>query len=85
MSAPKDLDAEAAQAVKQCLSRLGEHFEAVQILATRTEEGWTNRCFKGAGNFYARMGMAQEFITEDQAKESAKQIAEQLNEGDDHD
>lgn len=68
----------SADIVAKCLHELGEHFESVQILATRTESGWTQRCFSGTGNFYARLGMAHEFIDEDNAKESAKQIAETL-------
>jgi hypothetical protein len=70
---------QAAAVLEKCLHDLGEHFELVQILCSRTEEGWTQRCFWGSGNFYARLGMAHEFITEDAAQESAKQIADKLN------
>lgn len=77
-SHPKNADIEAAKVLEDCLHRLGEHFDAVQILATRVQEGWTQRCVRGTGNFYARLGMAHEFIQEDAARESAKQISKEL-------
>lgn len=57
-----------------------EHFEAVQILVSRQapqNEG-TERYFLGAGNWFARKGMAQDFLDFDQQFESARQIATQL-------
>lgn len=51
--------------VKKALHDLGEHFESVQILATFVEEGQTLRSFSGCGNWYARQGMAHEFINQE--------------------
>ena len=51
-----------AEIVKKALHDLGEHFESVQILATTVSEGQTLRSFSGCGNWYARLGMAHEFI-----------------------
>lgn len=67
-----------AAAVEKALHDVGEHFEAVQILATRTVEGATHYIFKGVGNWHARMGMAAEFVNGEVAKENAQQIAEHL-------
>lgn len=69
----------AAAAIRRATHELGEHFEAVQILATRQDGEGTQRCFCGSGNFYARIGMAHEFIEEDRAKDAAIQIADRLN------
>ncbi len=65
--------------IEKALHDLGEHFDAVQILSTFVEEGVTMRCFQGTGNFYARQGMAHEFINTDLAEEMGAQIAKQLN------
>jgi hypothetical protein len=78
MSDPKK-EQSGADVVNRCLHEIAEHFESVQILATRVEGEQTMRCFRGSGNYYARLGMAREFVTEDQAQEQAKQIADKLN------
>jgi hypothetical protein len=66
------------QVLEKALHELGEHFEAVQILATWVEEGETQRAFRGTGNYYARLGMAHDFIQEDAAVESANQLAKKI-------
>lgn len=72
--------------VEDAAARLGEHFDAVQILASRPLDGGGTACTKsGVGNWYARQGMAQEFITQDQAQELSTQIAERMNPPDDGD
>lgn len=71
-----------AEIVKKALHDLGEHFESVQILATTVSEGQTLRSFSGCGNWYARLGMAHEFINEDTASEVAIQISRKLKPGD---
>lgn len=70
---------EQRELVERAAVALGEHFDAVQILVSVAEDGKT-RCIKsGVGNWYARQGMAHEFINEDVAKENAAEIANQLN------
>jgi hypothetical protein len=54
---------------------LGEHFEAVQILATRTEaDGETYGYSRGCGNWHARIGLAQVFMERAHAREMARQL-----------
>jgi hypothetical protein len=50
--------------VDQCLTQLGEHFEAVQIfVSVMSDDGqWTHSISKGAGNLYARAGQAQRWL-----------------------
>lgn len=79
MSAKPDKHREA---VEKALHLLGEHFEAVQILATRTIEGSTHTMFRGTGNWHARMGLAVEFVNKDFAQENAIQIADRINPND---
>lgn len=75
------MTAEAAERMlEQSAHALGEHFGSVQIMATWDEYGITKCSYRGAGNWYARQGMAHEFINHDIAQDSAKQIAEQLKE-----
>lgn len=58
-----------ADSIRKALDLLMEHFEAVQILATAHDsESGTLVCKRGEGNFYARLAMAREFISEDEAR-----------------
>jgi len=56
-------------------SGLMEHVDAIQILASVQQPNGETAMFQvGFGNFYARQGMAHEFINADQAKSLAKEI-----------
>ncbi len=57
---------------------LMEHFEAVQILASITTQNGTEFVNLGAGNWFARQGMAHDFIGRDSAHTSAHEIAKAL-------
>lgn len=70
---------EASKIVDAALAILCEHFEAVQILTSTTAHDGTHRLFKGAGNWYARQGMAHEFIRMDQARTDADELARVIN------
>lgn len=74
---------EAEKLLEEAAAKLGEHFDAVQILASWNEEGLSKCSKRGAGNWYARQGMAHEFINADIAQEHAREIAEQLEPPDD--
>jgi hypothetical protein len=78
---------EAENMLEECAAKIGEHFEAVQIMATWTEAGICRHAKRGVGNWYARMGMAHEFIETNKADDQACLIAEKLtppnDEGDD--
>lgn len=51
------------KALARCLAELHrEGFEHAEILVSWNEEGHTHHLADGHGNFYARLGMAQEFI-----------------------
>lgn len=71
-------EAELTKLLEDKTSDLTEHFDAVQILASyQTEDGGT-RCIKrGSGNWYARHGMAEEFVRchrEDSAAETLARV-----------
>lgn len=53
---------------------LGEHCDAVQILACTVEAEGTRAYFKGSGNWYARKAMCQEFVERDQARTLAQEM-----------
>ncbi len=65
---------QAQYVLDQALHLLGEHFEAVQIFATFSEEGVSHCAKKGCGNFYTRKGMVQEFVEEQNALSIAREI-----------
>ena len=81
ISAMKDSDREAL--IDICLAKLMECFDCVQILASY-EEGQTSsthRVFKGKGNWYARSGMAHDFINADKANTLSEKIVDALDAG----
>ncbi len=64
-----------------CIAQLMEHCDAVQILMTGTDgrgESWS--LDRGSGNWYARQGLAHEFIDKNIAQENAHQIGMVLDE-----
>jgi hypothetical protein len=64
MTAQEEIDLER---LKKAVSELGEHFDTVQIFATRYqsegegEEGTVNANY-GAGNWFARMGFVRDWL-----------------------
>lgn len=69
---------EASEHVKKVASQLGEHFDAVQISVSMQSEGSTFSFHRGSGNYYARKGLAQEFLAIEGFKDAATEIAIQL-------
>lgn len=65
---------DAEKLLEEFAERLGEHFDAVQIMVSWNEERVTKCAKRGTGNWYARTGMAREFLDADQAQEIAHQI-----------
>jgi hypothetical protein len=64
--------------VEKIAKELAEHFDAVQILASHTEAQGTLCIKRGCGNWYARQGMAQEFIQAQNAEVNAEFIGTKL-------
>lgn len=51
------------------VNQLSEHFDAVQILVSwPSEGGGTMSCYRGSGNWFARTGMARDFMNRDEAE-----------------
>lgn len=76
-------NAEYTKIVFDAAAALGEHFDAVQILVSTSEGDGTYNCKQGVGNYYARLGLAREFVNEDEADILASRIACELNCGED--
>jgi len=51
----------------------------IQILASWNEDGHTKAISFGNGNWYARQGLAHEFINKDIAQENAQQLSDLIN------
>jgi hypothetical protein len=73
---------ERKRLVEQFGEQLGEHFDAVQILVSFNEDAETTLIKHGAGNWYARQGIAHAFINSDVAQDAAEQLARRLDRGD---
>ena len=63
------------EALERACDILGEHFDAVQVMATFSEEGVTRSLYRGSGNWYARQGMLHELLQ----TENADQIAQAMH------
>lgn len=65
----------------EMVAKLREHFDAVEIMVSwqRDEgDGRTLGLKRGGGSWYARQGMAHEFIETDRAQEHAAALARQI-------
>lgn len=74
-----DIELSEANAAKEAIDRaleiLGEHFDSVQILASHvTVNKETVSAFFGVGDWYARTGMAAEFLSRNNAQNIAWEI-----------
>lgn len=56
-------------------AQLGEHFEAVQILAVANESGQTILMAEGAGNIFTRHGMMEEYTAQLQVRRAMNAAA----------
>lgn len=66
------------------LAELMEHFDALQIIGSVVgDDGRTIRVARGAGNWYARLGGAREFIEMDQAQTTAFELSKVICSEDD--
>lgn len=72
--------AEAQEIVSRLVNQLGEHFEAVQVMVSWNEEGETRCNHNGSGNWYARQGMAREFLQFEEAQIIAREVGKKLEE-----
>jgi len=68
----------AMELLKKHASELGEHFDAVEILATWREGEATLANHFGQGNHYARMGLAREMLDDEDARRIGQRVASAL-------
>lgn len=61
----------AQQRIEATAAALSEHFDSVQIFVSFPLHGATQAIQAGRGDWYARQGMAHEFIQRDRAAEIA--------------
>lgn len=57
-----------SEELAEVAERLGKNFDGLLILATRREAGGTRTVCKEAGNFYARYGLAREYVIDAEEK-----------------
>lgn len=63
---PDNKDLAELKIVEDCVARLREHFETVEIFVTTIREKRTRSLNSGAGNYYARIGQIKEWIIRDE-------------------
>lgn len=61
--------------VRQHVTALSEFFDSVQVLVSNTTDVGTEHVFLGSGNWFARQGMAHDFINKDRAQTEAHELA----------
>lgn len=61
--------------VRPHILALSEFFDTVQILVSNSTDNGTENVFLGAGNWFARQGMAHDFINKDRAQTEAHELA----------
>ena len=61
--------------VRNHVLALMEHFDSVQILVSVSSSIGTQNVYMGAGNWFARQGMAHDFIAQDKAHTEANEMA----------
>lgn len=68
---------EAERMLEDAVAKLREHADAVQIMVSwQLDENKGTACVKrGGGNWWARQGMAHDFVQQDQAASNANAIA----------
>lgn len=64
--------------VAQFAETIGEHFDAVQIMTCVCDEEGTSSFYRGSGNWFARQGLAHEFIAAEIAETTGKGVAREL-------
>ncbi len=74
---------ELTDILEEHLAILTEHFDVVQIMASSCDKEGTTTLMRGAGNHWARIGLAHEFINRDSRNDAAEIIAEKMHEHDD--
>ena len=61
------------------MQELSEHFDSLQLLGTFIDDdGNTCKISYGCGNWYARIGVAREFIEQDAAVTNAYELAKAI-------
>lgn len=75
---------ERLEILKRHTAELAEIYDSVQVLASwLAPDGRTLSQKQGSGDWYARKGLAHEFIEENIAEDTATQIARKLEPPDD--
>ena len=72
-------DEQRLEIMQKHVNALAEIYDSVQVMGTfLTSDNRTVSQKRGSGNWYARQGMAHEFIEENIAEDTARAIAKKL-------
>lgn len=71
--------AEQKNIVRQHVTALSEFFDSVQIFVSNSSDIGTESVYLGSGNWFARQGMAHDFIHKDQAQTEAIELSAVIN------
>jgi len=73
-------DEQVTALVNGHVAKLSEFFPCVQIMVSWDRGSNTGNLYRGAGNHFARMGMARDYLAQDVAQTTANEIAERMEE-----
>lgn len=71
--------------VRTHVTALSEFFDSVQIFVSNSTDNGTENVFLGTGNWFARQGMAHDFINKDRAQTEAHELAGVMRPANDND
>lgn len=67
------------------VAQLMEFFDTVQVFVTKHGNEGTRSDYRGAGNWFARFGQIREWVSGEEAKSRAQEIAEAADDEEDDD
>lgn len=65
--------------VTKTAQNLGEHFSAVVILVSYHDSDGTSCFSRGTGDWFARQGLAHDYIIQEVAEATGKGVAREMN------
>ena len=80
---PQEIEYEEAyKLLVTTINRLSDHFDSIQLNATRHNNGRTQSFSIGEGNWFARRGVVQEWLQQHEDYMAAREIRKELRPAD---
>lgn len=76
-------ESEIIYLIERCAALIGEHGNVQILVSIPVDKGGTKGIKRGCGDWYARQGLAQEFIQQDRAQNIGEEVARRIDPPDD--